>query len=100
MKIEFVRSGGFGGVRLSVNLDTQRLPGADASALEQMIRDSDFFNLPEQIKPASPAADRFEYSLSVSDGARSHSITVGETAAPEKLRPLLDRLTSLARSPR
>ncbi|MBI3739522.1 MAG: hypothetical protein HY258_10795 [Chloroflexi bacterium] len=100
MKIDFVRSGGFAGLRLAVNVDTQTLPADQSAALEKLIRDSGFFNLPEQIKSPSGGADRFEYRLTISDAGRSHSVTVSEAAMPESLRPLIDRLTEMAKSPR
>jgi len=100
MKIDFVRSGGFAGLRLSVNVDIQTLPADQSAALAKLIRDSGFFNLPAQIKSPYGGADRFEYRLTISDAGRSHSVTVGEAAMPESLRPLIERLTEMAKSPR
>ncbi len=97
MKIDFVRSGGFAGLRLAVNVDTQDLPDAEAALLEKLIRDSGFFDLAEHIKSPSGGADRFEYRLTVSEGGRSHTVTVSEAAVPEGLRPLIDRLTEMAK---
>ena len=96
MHVEFSRSGGFAGLRLAVSLDTQELPQAQVSAVEAMIRDSGFFGLPEKLLPASPSPDRFEYRLTVSADKESHSIVVSDSLVPDRLRPLLDYLTTLA----
>ena len=98
MRIEFVRSGGFAGMRLAATIDTQDLPAGQGATLEKMIAETGFFDLPEQIKPASPGPDRFEYQVQVSSAAQKHSINVSESVMPERLRPLFDLLTSLAMS--
>jgi Emfourin len=98
MHIEFVRSGGFAGLRLAASLDTQQLGADIASTLEKLVAEAGFFTLPEQIKPASPGPDRFEYQVTISSGAQKHSINVSDAVVPEALRPLLDFLTTLAMS--
>ena len=96
MHIDFVRSGGFAGLRLTVSLDMQDLAAEQAAALAKMIESAGFFDLPEQIQPASPAPDRFEYRVTVSSPEQRHSVVVSEAAVPERLRPLLDYLTTFA----
>jgi hypothetical protein len=96
MHIEFARSGGFAGLRLSVIIDTEDLPKEQASTLESMIKDSDFFELPEKIIPPSPLPDRFEYHVVISDDQAEHSIVASEAVVPERLKPLLNLLTTLA----
>ena len=98
MHIEFVRSGGFAGLRLATTIDTQQLGAEVASALDKMVAEAGFFALPEQIKPASPGPDRFEYQVTISSGAQKHSINVSDAVVPEPLRPLLDFLTTQAMS--
>ena len=81
MHIEFVRTGGFAGLRLITTVDTQVLPQEQASIVEAMIRDSGFFELPEKLLPPSPSPDRFEYRVTVSTDKESHSI-VGQGSVP------------------
>ncbi len=100
MQIEFVRSGGFAGINLVARVNLEKLAPDEAAALEQKINDAGFFDLPAQIKPASRGADLFEYSLTVSSPPRTHTVVVSETVVPEKLRPLIDHLTALARTGR
>jgi len=98
MHIEFVRSGGFTGIRLSASIDTQQLLAEQASTLEKLIEESGFFDLPAQIKPTTPGPDRFEYQVVVSSNGQTHSVNVSESVAPERVRPLLDFLTTIAMS--
>ena len=96
MHIEFVRTGGFMGLRLAVSLDTQQLSQEQASTVETMLHDSGFFELPEKLLPPSQSPDRFEYRVTVSAGDRSHSVVANEALIPTQLRPLLDYLSTLA----
>jgi hypothetical protein len=98
MQIEFVRTGGFAGMRLAASIDTQQLEAEQASTLDKMITEAGFFELPEQIKPASPGPDRFEYQVVISSGGMKHSINVSDAVMPDSLRPLIDLITRLAMS--
>jgi len=96
MHIEFTRTGGFAGVRLTTTVDTRQLPAEQASILDKLISDAGFFGLPEKLLPDSPAPDRFEYQLTVETEQDTHSVVVSEKAAPDSLRPLLSYLTTMA----
>ena len=96
MYIEFARTGGFAGLRLSASVDTQELPSEQVSAVEAMVRDADFFGLPEKLLPPAPSPDRFEYRVAISTDKKSHSIVANDALVPDRLRPLLDYLTTLA----
>ncbi len=96
MHIDFTRSGGFAGMRLSCSLDTDQLPDDQASELNKLIGDSAFFELPEKMLPEKPQPDRFEYHVNVDAGDKSHAVMVSDAAAPDSLRPLLNYLTTLA----
>ena len=96
MHIEFTRTGGFAGIRLTTSVNTQDLAAEQASTLDKLVSDAGFFKLPEQLQSESSARDRFQYALTISSGQQTHSITVNDAAAPESLRPLLNYLTTLA----
>ena len=96
MRIEFTRTGGFAGMRLVTSVDTEQLPAEQASTLDKLVGDAGFFELPENLAPATPAPDRFEYHLTVDSVQKTHSIDVNEAGAPDSLRPLLNYLTTLA----
>lgn len=96
MRIEFTRTGGFAGMRLTTSVDTADLPAEQVSMLDKLVKDAGFFDLPEKLLPESPKPDRFEYRLTVNEAQESHSIVVSDAAAPESLRPLLNYLTTMA----
>jgi hypothetical protein len=98
MLIRFERTGGFAGMRMATTVDTTSLPAGEAQALHDLVAAAGFYDLPRQI--AGAGADRFQYVLAVEEGERQHTVAVDETAIPESLRPLVDRLTAIARSTR
>jgi hypothetical protein len=100
MKVHFERSGGVAGMLLTLTIETETLPEADARELESLIGAAKFFDLPRVITGTGRGADQFQYKITVETHERSHSVETGDSAAPEALRPLLQRLTTLARSSR
>ncbi len=100
MKVHFERSGGVTGMLLTLTIETETLPEADARELESLIDAAKFFDLPKVIAGTGRGADQFQYKITVEMQGRSHSVETGDLSAPEALRPLLQRLTTLARSSR
>lgn len=96
MRIDFVRTGGFTGMRLSTSVETTELPPDQAANLQKLLDDSGFFELPEKLMPDKPQPDRFEYHLTVASAQKTHSVDVSDAAAPQSLRPLLNYLTTMA----
>jgi hypothetical protein len=96
MRIDFVRTGGFAGMRLATTVDTEHLPPDQASALNGLVSDADFFKLPEKLLPDRPAPDRFEYTVTVTAVNEIHSVVVSDPMVPDSLRPLLNYLTTMA----
>ncbi len=97
MVIEFERTGGFAGMRIATRVDTTALPDDEAASLDSLVKDAGFFDLPARIASPAPGADRFQYALTVEAKGRRHTVQVGEAALPDALRPLVDKLTALAR---
>jgi len=97
MRIDFQRTGGFAGLTLRKRLDSASLAPERLRELEQLLETSGFFDLPHELHPAEPAADRFQYRLTVERGGRSHTVQAADAAAPDSLRPLLDWLTAASR---
>ena len=97
MQINFESSGGYANLRLTYRADTQELPLEVADEISRLVQESGFFDLRESdLGPASPGIpDAISYSLSVSEGGRTKSLSVNDaTAGP--LHPLLARLRQLA----
>ena len=90
MVITLQRFGGVAGIlRPPSVLDTGRCTPARCAELESLAHQAGFFELPAEILPDSATPDSFQYELSVKDGAKAHSVTTTESAAPETLRALL-----------
>lgn len=98
MRIEFVRSGGFAGVRLAATIDTTRLSPGQADDLEKLIQNAGFFDLPEKVTGDAKARDLYQYRITVTSTRGAHSVLASEDAVPDRLRPLLNYLTTLATS--
>lgn len=98
MRIHFERTGGIAGMRIKATIDTQRLPGDEAQEVQRLVETTGFFGLPAELRSPTPGMDQFHFILTIEAGERSHTVSVGDAAAPDELRPLLRRLTILARS--
>jgi hypothetical protein len=100
MKINFERSGGFAGMLLTANLDTEKMPSDEAQQLQDLIAAAQFFDLPAKPEGASSGADHFQYRITIETDTQMHTVETTDAAAPETLRPLLRRLSVLARAPK
>ena len=100
IRISLIRSGGFAGIPMVVNVDSDSLSTEEEREFSGLIEAAGLFQLPESIDSPGGGADRFMYKLTVDVDGHSHSVEVGEAAVPSGLRPLLDRLTSTARRTR
>ncbi len=100
MKVSYRRTGGFAGMVMSFETDTDSLPADDSSELRDLVRAADFFALPATIESAAPGADQFQYRLMVESEGRQHTVEVGDAAIPETLLPLVNKLGVLLRSTR
>lgn len=95
MRIEFVRSGGFAGVSLRLAVESGALPAGERKALELLVDQARFFDLPPDL--TSPLPDAFQYDVAIEIEGRRHSVRLDEHAMPEEVKPLLRHLTDLAR---
>jgi hypothetical protein len=79
-------------------LESAELPAAEREALEGLIARADFFELAARTARARP--DAFQYDLAIEYAGRSHALCLHDPVEPEALRPLIERLTEMARSGR
>jgi hypothetical protein len=98
-KIFFERSGGFMGRTVKATIDLEDLPGDLAHALEEMLDEADFFELPADLT-RPPMPDAFTYTITVNTARKQHSVRVTDATAPDDLRPLLEELNKQARMQR
>ena len=98
MRLRFVRSGGFAGILLTANLDSENLSSDEMAALEREVAEASFFDLPEQVILPSSMPDGFEYEITVSSSNQVRTLKVSESLVTDTLRPLVDHLMKLART--
>jgi hypothetical protein len=94
-KIKFNRSGGVVGQAIDLDLDLDTVPANEALNLIQLVQNSDFFKLPEDLV-GTAAPDEFIYTVTVESGSSQHCVRTTDTGAPDSLRPLLNVLSTLA----
>ncbi len=100
MLIEYERSGGFAGMRMTTSVDSDALPLEQAEEMRSALEKADFFQLPSRITAETGGADRFQYRVTVHAQDIQHTVEVGEAAVPENLWSLLNLLNTLARTRR
>jgi hypothetical protein len=102
MKITLARSGGLAyipALNKPVSIDTTRIDSQIAHELETLIKQARFFNLPERSStPGKGAADHRSYTLTVQDGARTHTIQFADPILDPALNRIVSRLEALARA--
>jgi len=98
-KIYYERTGGFMGRKVSVTINMDDLPDEQAKLLGDLVDEADFFELPADLT-GSAMPDAFTYNITISSERRQHSVRVGDSTAPDDLRPLLEELSRQARMQR
>jgi len=93
MRIFFERTGGFAGRKLQGSLDSSTLPVSQARVLEELLKQSGFFDLPPVLQSSQPGADRFSYKVTVETKEAKHTVEAVETAIPASMRPFLEFVT-------
>ena len=91
IRVNLVRSGGFGGLSREGSLDTSAL---DPQAAREVVELVDRLDLPRlaQTPPAPGMPDGFQYDLTVERGDRQWQLSLAESQVAPELRPLLQRV--------
>lgn len=97
IRIELERSGGVAGISLRASIDTSALPPDEAQDIARMVDRIDFDDLASRPHRPARGADRFQYDLTVQQGAARHRLSLPESAVPTELKPLLERLVARAK---
>lgn len=100
MQVQWERTGGFAGMRMTATVDSESLSEEEARELRALVGQARFFELPEEIGGPAEGADRFIYILTVEMEGRRHSVRTSEATAPPELRSLIRWLTNAARKGR
>jgi hypothetical protein len=99
LQIQFERTGGFAGRRLTHSFSAESLPEEERSKLTQLIQEAHFFDLPPVMRGTGARADQFHYKISLKSDQGTHEIQLDEESMPEQLRPLVAYLQAAARKP-
>ena len=94
MLITLERSGGFTGINKVIAIDTAKLPQNESEKLSMLLEAANFFNLPAYIAADSSQRDCFQYSLTIEDEDKQHTVTVSESSIPETLTPIIEWIQS------
>lgn len=101
MRIQYVRTGGFAGLRMATEIDSEALSQEELQNLREALDTAHFFNLPEQMMGDMRGADRFQYEITIEDEeGRQHTVRTNEASLPEEMQPLVHQLEQLARTRR
>jgi hypothetical protein len=96
MKINFRKTGGILGRQIESNLDLNEMPEGESQEIQRLVLEANFFNIPQNlIEPAQH--DEYEYTITVESGNSQHTVHTSDTSAPETLKPLIEKLSSLAK---
>ena len=99
MRIRFEQTGGIMGRKISLDLDTSDLPADEAETLRQVLDDTNFFALPENLV-TQLVPDELQYLITVETDDVVHSVRTSDTTATSALRALIQILSQQARSRR
>lgn len=93
MQIQFSMEGGiasFPGLSRPVGINTDQLTSEETAKLGRLVEAAEFFNLPPQIgKPSRGAADYRQYTVTIEEGPRRHTIRMIDPVENTDLKRLL-----------
>jgi len=96
-KIWFERTGGFTGIPVKVELDSDTLSIEEKTKIQQLIDESDFFHIQVIDTLLRNLPDQFYYQLTIDDNNTKKRITYSESTIPDSFRPLTTYLMQLLR---
>ncbi len=96
-RIKFERTGGFAGIRFAADIELDQMPKDQAQQILDLLDEMNFNELPEQILGSHQVPDGFMYSITVVTEKQEQTVTTTDMAAPQKMAPLIDLLTQIAR---
>jgi len=97
MRIHMIRTGGFTGIPVEISVDEQELEPQEAQELHEALEEAHFFELPTRLPDYSGGADTFTYTLTVVDEDQTHTVVCPESALPEALDGMVQKLVRWAR---
>lgn len=90
--IHFERSGGLTGVPFNIHVDLPEIPEDAAQTMQNILLQSNFHHIPEDLRDGSGAPDEQNYTLRVIAGQSDHTVRFTDSTMPESLAPLVEAL--------
>lgn len=103
MRIQFQRTGGFAGIKLTGQIDENNLNEDERAELRNLLNNA---GLPQSGEPMlvsarKPQPDRFNYRLVImDDDGQERTLSLDEAALTPSLEPLIDFLSDQAKKNR
>lgn len=97
-KIHYEKTGGMLGREVMTDIDLNEVPGDEVQEIMRLITEANFFDIPQNLIAAQAVPDEYEYTITVDAGNTHHTIQTTDSSAPESLRPLLEKLSALAKA--
>jgi hypothetical protein len=101
MRIEFKTEGGIAhipGLSRPVVIDSHSLSAEEGAELTRLVEAARFFERPSTVGTPPPgAADYRQYTITVEDGGRQHTVTLADPVDDTALQQLLHSLQTKAR---
>jgi hypothetical protein len=101
MRVEFTTEGGiahFPGLSRPVVIDSATLPAEEDAELKRLVEAARFFEQPTAVGAPPPgAADYRQYTITVEDNGRRHTVQLADPVEDPPLQQLLHFLQAKAR---
>jgi hypothetical protein len=94
MKVRYRQTGGFAGMVLGCELDTEKLSPREAEELARLVQQAALDKV--GVKKSPRGRDLTNYEIIVEDGGRSTKASFDDMTIPAGVQPLLDFLRSRA----
>ncbi len=96
MRVQFQMEGGiayFPGLNKPITIDCDQLPRQEADELKRLVNAAHFFTLSAVIgSPASGAADYRQYTITIEDAGKQHTVHVTDPIEDPQLQALVTKL--------
>jgi hypothetical protein len=90
MKIYFEQSGGLAGIDNSITINSDSLDHQEASELQSIVDNANFFDLPSESTAQIRGADYLEYKITIeTNDNKKHSIKTTDLTVQPNVAPLI-----------
>lgn len=100
MRVHFERIGGFAGIRLKADVDTEAMSAEDSKTLRTLVDNAQLHNVGGSPHRGVSKPDTFEYVVTVEDDGKRTSARMTDGTMPSSVQPLVSHLLALARKPK